>query len=214
MTTHMNFHEVRFPESLSFGSVGGPQRRTDVVTLANGYEERNTPWAHARRSYDAGLGMRSLDDIAALIAFFEARQGKLYGFRWKDWADFGSCLPSGEVTFEDQVIGTGDGATVAFQLSKTYRSGAHSYIRPISKPVAATVKVGIEQEELLLDVDYTFDASTGLVTLAYAPEVGRQVVAGFEFDVPVRFDTDQIQTSVASFQAGEAPDVPVVEVRV
>lgn len=84
----MSFHEVRFPASLSFGSVGGPERRTDIVTLANGFEERNTPWAHSRRRYDAGLGMRSLDDIETLISFFEARQGQIYGFRWKDWSDF------------------------------------------------------------------------------------------------------------------------------
>ena len=210
----MNFHDIRFPETLSFGSVGGPERRTDVVTLANGHEERNAPWAHARRRYDAGLGLRSLDDIAALIAFFEARQGQLFGFRWKDWSDFRSCLPSGQISFEDQVIGTGDGTTTAFQLSKTYRSGAQSYGRPISKPVAGTVQVGIEQDILQADVDYRLDATTGVITLAYAPENGQRVVAGFEFDVPVRFDTDRIQTSVASFQAGEAPNVPVVEVRV
>lgn len=88
----MSFHEVRFPASLSFGSIGGPERRTDIVTLANGFEERNTPWAHARRRYDAGFGLRSLDDIEALISFFEARQGQLIGFRWKDWSDYKSCL--------------------------------------------------------------------------------------------------------------------------
>src|SRR6056297_2768908 len=106
----MNFHEIRFPASLSFGSVGGPERRTEVVTLANGFEERNTPWAHSRRRYDAGLGMRSLDDIETLIAFFEARRGQLHGFRWKDWSDYKSCAPSAEPAFTDQVIGTGDGA--------------------------------------------------------------------------------------------------------
>jgi uncharacterized protein (TIGR02217 family) len=210
----MNFHDIRFPETLSFGSVGGPERRTDVVTLANGHEERNTPWAHARRRYDAGLGLRSLDDIAALIAFFEVRQGQLFGFRWKDWSDFRSCLPSGQITFDDQVIGLGDGSTIEFQLTKTYQSGAQSYGRPISKPVASTVQVGIEQDILQAEVDYTLDATTGAITLAYAPEIGQRVVARFEFDVPVRFDTDRIQTSVASFQAGEAPNVPVVEVRV
>lgn len=210
----MNFHEIRFPETLSFGSVGGPERRTDVVTLANGHEERNTPWAHARRRYDAGLGLRSLDDIAALIAFFEARQGQLFGFRWKDWSDFRSCLPSAEVAFEDQVIGLGDGQRTVFQLTKTYRSGAVSYGRPITKPVASTVQVGLEQERLQEGVDFTLDETTGEITLAYAPEAGQRVVAGFEFDVPVRFDTGSIQTSVASFQAGDAPNVPVVEVRV
>ncbi|MBE1295300.1 DUF2460 domain-containing protein [Phycobacter azelaicus] len=210
----MSFHEIRFPASLSFGSVGGPQRRTDIVTLANGHEERNTPWAHSRRRYDAGLGLRSLDDVEVLIAFFEARQGQMYGFRWKDWSDYKSARATADVDYRDEVIGLGDGATTVFQLAKSYRSGETLYRRPIAKPVAGSVRIGIEQEELRESVDYALDIVTGLITLVYPPEAGLQVVAGFEFDVPVRFDTDQIQTSVASFKAGDVPTVPIVEVRV
>ncbi|MEP3333806.1 DUF2460 domain-containing protein [Sedimentitalea sp.] len=210
----MNFHEVRFPASLSFGSVGGPERRTDVVTLANGFEERNTPWAHSRRRYDAGLGMRSLDDVETLIAFFEARHGQMHGFRWKDWSDFKSGRASVDTAFDDQVIATADGAQTAFQLIKTYRSGAFSYARPISKPVAGSVRVGIEQDEMRESVEYEVDLATGLVQFEKPPAKAMRVTAGFEFDVPVRFDTDRIQTSVASFQAGDVPNVPVVEVRV
>ncbi|MDE4132110.1 DUF2460 domain-containing protein [Phaeobacter sp. QD34_3] len=210
----MNFHDVRFPASLSFGSVGGPQRRTDIVTLTNGHEERNTPWAHSRRRYDAGLGLRSLDDVELLIAFFEARQGQLYGFRWKDWSDYKSARATAEVDFRDEVIGLGDGATVEFQLVKSYRSGDVIYQRPIAKPVSGSVRLGIEQEELRESVDYDLDTTTGMITLSHPPEVGLQVVAGFEFDVPVRFDTDQILTSVASFKAGDVPSVPIVEVRI
>lgn len=210
----MNFHEVRFPANLSFGSVGGPERRTDVVTLANGFEERNTPWAHSRRRYDAGLGMRSLDDIETLIAFYEARQGQMFGFRWKDWSDYKTSRATGEVAFDDQVIGSGDGVTTRFQLSKTYRSGEFAYQRPISKPVLGTVRVGVEQDELKEKVDYELDLSTGEVSFMHPPADRMSIVAGFEFDVPVRFDTDRIQTSVASFQAGDVPNVPVVEVRV
>ncbi|MGR3759620.1 phage distal tail protein, Rcc01695 family [Roseobacteraceae bacterium NS-SX3] len=210
----MNFHEIRFPASLSFGSVGGPERRTDIVTLANGYEERNTPWAQSRRRYDAGLGLRSLEDIEDLIAFFEARHGQLYGFRWKDWSDYKSARASADADFRDQVIGRGDGRTTVFQLSKTYRSGAFTAVRPVVKPVAGTVRVGIEQDELREGVDYELDTATGLITLSHPPEQGLEISAGYEFDVPVRFGTDSIQTSVASFQAGEVPAVPVVEVRV
>lgn len=209
-----NFHEVRFPPSLSFGSVGGPERRTEVVTLANGYEERNTPWAHSRRRYDAGVAMRSLDDIETLIAFFEARQGQLYGFRWKDWSDFKSGLPSKEVDYQDQRIAEGDGVSTAFQLVKRYRSGEQSYARPIVKPVIGSVRIGLHGDALVETVHYTVDATTGIVTFADPPAAGAEITAGFEFDVPVRFDTDRIQTSVASFQAGDAPSVPVVEVRV
>ncbi|SMX42027.1 DUF2460 domain-containing protein [Actibacterium lipolyticum] len=210
----MNFHDVRFPANLSFGSVGGPERRTEIVTLTNGYEERNTPWEHARRRYDAGVGMRSLDDVELLIAFFEARRGQLFGFRWKDWSDYKSCAPSRDAGFEDQPIAVGDGQTKVFQLTKTYASGGVDYVRPISKPVVGTVKVGVDGEPLVETIHFTVDATTGGITLIDAPDVGAAVTAGFEFDVPVRFDTDIIQTSVASFRAGDVPRVPVVEVRV
>lgn len=209
----MAFHEIRFPANLSFGSVGGPERRTEIVTLSNGFEERNTPWAHSRRHYDAGVGLRSLDDVEALLAFFEARQGQLHGFRWKDWADFKSCAASGQVDYEDQPIGTGDGVTRSFQLVKTYASGGVSYLRPITKPVAGTVKVGLQGDHQAEAVHFSVDLTTGVITFVEAPPEGARVTAGFEFDVPVRFDTDRIQVSVASFQAGDVPQVPVVEVR-
>ncbi len=207
------FHEIRFPANLSFGSVGGPERRTEVVTLANGHEARNTPWAHARRRYDAGLGLRSLDDIADLVAFFEARRGQLHGFRWKDWSDYKSCAPSREVAFDDQEIGTGDGATAGFALGKRYGSGEGAYLRPIVKPVAGSVRVGVNGVPLVETLHWTVDCATGVVTFADPPGPGARVTAGFEFDVPVRFDTDRVQVSVASFQAGDMPNVPVIEVR-
>lgn len=210
----MSFHEIRFPASLSFGSLGGPERRTEIVTLANGFEERNTPWAHSRRRYDAGLGLRSLDDMERLIAFFEARRAQMFAFRWKDWADFRSCLPSGQISPDDQVIGRGDGVTRVFQLVKTYRSGDQAYIRPIRKPVLGTVTLGIEGAQLYEGVDFEIDLTTGLVTLTEIPTIGLELTAGYEFDVPVRFDTDRIATSVASFHAGEVPRVPVIEVRI
>lgn len=207
----MAFHEVRFPAQVSFGAAGGPVRRVEIVTLANGFEERNSPWAHARRRYDAGLGLRSLDDLAAVIAFFEARGGQLHGFRWKDWADWKSCLPSQAVGPSDQAIGLGDGAKKAFSLVKSYASGAQSYLRPIRKPVAGTVRVAVAGVEV---TGFTVDAASGVVTLASAPASGAAVTAGFEYDVPVRFDTDQLICSVATFRAGEVPQVPVIEVRV
>src|SRR5918995_5536941 len=111
-----DFHEVRFPLDVSLGSRGGPVRRTDVVTLASGREHRNSRWAHARRRYDAGLGVRTLDALHAVIAFFEERRGRLYGFRFRDRADCRSGAPAQAVTPGDQRIGTGDGVTAAFQL--------------------------------------------------------------------------------------------------
>ncbi|MDZ7710970.1 MAG: DUF2460 domain-containing protein [Roseovarius sp.] len=210
----MSFHEIRFPASLSFGSIGGPERLTEIVTLASGHEERNTPWSQARRRYDAGVALRSLEDIEALIAFFEARQGQLYGFRWKDWSDFKSSRAGAAPAFDDQRIGVGDDATVAFQLFKTYRSGAQEAVRPIVKPVKGSVRIGLGGVEMREGVHYAVDATTGVVTFSEPPNRDVPVTAGYEFDVPVRFDTDRIAVSLASFQAGEVPNVPVVEVRV
>ena len=210
----MAFHEVRFPTNLSFGAIGGPERRTEIVALASGFEERNTPWTHALRRFDAGMGLRSLDDLSDVIAFFEARAGQLHGFRWKDWSDYKSCLPSAAPAFGDQVIAVGDGRTRAFPLSKAYRSGATVYRRPVTKPVQGSVRAGIGGAEMFVGINYAVDHLNGRVIFDEAPEAGADISAGFEFDVPVRFDTDRIAVSVASFQAGQVPDIPVVEVRV
>ena len=210
----MNFHEVQFPTDLSFGALGGPQRRVDVVTLANGFEERNTPWAHSRRVYDAGLGLRSLDDVENVIAFYEARFGQMYGFRWKDWSDFKSGKPSVVINRQDQQIALGDGMTTTFQLIKTYRSGGHVYERPITKPVRGSVLIAVEQDDKLDTIDYTVDDTTGLITFTNPPDPDTRVFAGYEFDVPVRFDSDSLLTNIASFNAGQVPDIPVREVRV
>lgn len=205
----MAFHETRFPANLSFGSVGGPERRTDIVELANGFEERNTPWSQSRRRYDAGVGLRSLDDVAAMVAFFEDREGQLHGFRWKDWSDFKSCVPSKTPSAEDQLIAHGDGVSVTFQLIKHY--GGQK--RVITKPVRGSVQIAVDAVPQQESIDWSVDLALGLVTLARAPLEGARITAGFEFDVPVRFDTDAIRSSVSSFQAGEVPSVPVVEVR-
>jgi uncharacterized protein (TIGR02217 family) len=209
----MAFHEVRYPVGLSIGSSGGPERRTEIVTLVNGFEERNSPWAHSRRRYDAGAGMRSLDDFAALIAFFEARRGQLHGFRWKDWADYKTCLPSQSVSSMDQEIGVGDGIRTVFQLIKTYASGDSAYTRDLVKPVAGSVMVAVAGVVQTLPAEFSVEEARGIVTLNLPPAPGAVVTAGCEFDVPVRFDTDRISASIASFQAGEVPAVPVIEVR-
>lgn len=210
----MAFHEIRFPANLSFGSVGGPERRTEIVTLANGFEERNTPWEHSRRRYDAGVGLRSLNDVETLISFYEARAGQLHGFRWKDWSDYKSCAPLSTPAPDDQPVGIGDGVATVFQLKKTYVSGLQSYTRPIRKPVVGTVLVAIEGDRKTEGLEYSVNPATGEIVFTLAPDLGARITAGFEFDVPVRFDAEAIQTSVASFQAGDVPSVPVVEIRI
>lgn len=210
----MSFHEVRFPAPLSAGSSGGPERRTEIVELRNGYEERNSPWAHSRRRYDAGLGLRSLDDLAEVIEFFEARRGRLYGFRWKDWTDFKSCRPAREPGPFDQALGMGDGARREFALAKGYGSGEAVYLRPVAKPIEGSVRIGVGGEALRDGEGYSVDHVAGLVRFVEPPAAGEAVTAGFEFDVPVRFDADRISTSLAGFASGEIPSIPVLELRI
>lgn len=208
-----DFHEVQFPTSISRGSSGGPRRRTDIVTLRSGYEERNSIWADSRREYDAGLGIRDINDLHDVLEFFEARLGRLYGFRWKDWADYKSCAPNQAVSRDDQTIGAGDGVEVDFQLVKAYTSGPTTYTRTITKPVSGSVLVEVNGS-LVDPADYSVNTETGIITFDTAPSNTHVVKAGFEFDVPVRFTNDHIDVTVDLFNAGQVPQVNVIEVKV
>ena len=207
----MAFHEVRFPDNIGRGARGGPERRTQIVERASGDEERNASWANSRRRYDVAYGIRRADDLAAVVAFFEARNGRLHGFRFKDWADYRSGLPSQPPGPTDQALGTGDGATTAFQLVKRYASGAQSWVRTIGKPVAGTVRValaGVEQAS-----GWSVDTAIGLVTFATAPAAGVAITAGFEFDVPVRFDSDALDVTLDIERLGSITSIPLLEIR-
>lgn len=209
----MAFHEVKLPARLAFGSTGGVERRTEIVTLGSGFERRSTPWAQGRRRYLIGANLRSLDDMAALTGFFEARRGRLYGFRFRDFADFKSCAPGAPIGPLDQALGEGDGTRTVFQLVKWYGEGEDALERRIAKPVEGTVRLAIDGAELAATV-FAVDAATGAVTLDEAPDAGSAVTAGFEFDTPVRFDADRIEVTLESFDAGRMAAVPLIEVRV
>jgi len=211
----MSFHEVRFPTTISRGAQGGPERRTDIVVLGSGHEERNARWADSRRTYNAGYGVTSLDDLNAVIAFFEERRGRLYGFRWRDHLDFRSCPPQQAVTSGDQTIGTGTGTLATYQLVKTYGSAFAPWVREIKKPLAGSVRVAVAGVEQTPGTQFTVDAATGIVTFlgGALPAGGQTVTAGFEFDVPVRFDADRLEISLSGFQHGVIPNIPIVEVR-
>ncbi len=205
----MAFDNVRFPTAISRGAASGPERRTDVVTTASGREERNARWANSRRRYNIGYGVKTLDDIHAVIAFFEERRGRLHAFRFKDHTDFKSCAPSATRQATDQQIGIGNGTQTAFQLVKTYGSGPRNYQRKVVAPVAGTVVLAANGTATTL---FSADTSTGLVTLNTPPESGAIMTAGFEFDVPVRFDTDEIRINLDNFNGGDIPNIPLVEV--
>ncbi len=205
------FHDVRFPLGVSFGATGGPEWRNEIVTLTSGFEKRNSRWAHSRRHFDAGTGLRSLDDLKTVLVFFEARRGSLHSFRFRDPFDFSSAAGSSAPSFTDQMIGKGDGATTMFQLVKHYEA----YSRPITRPVVGSVLVGVNGVRLNEGEAFTIDHAKGTVSFTpdYVPADSAQVTAGFLFDVPVRFDTDRLTASIASFQAGEIPSIPIIEVK-
>lgn len=204
------FHEVRFPTDIARGARGGPERRTEIATLGSGFEERNAVWAHSRRRWDAGLGVRTLAQLQAVVAFFEERRGRLVGFRFRDPLDHSSALPGATAQATDQLLGTGDGATTRFALRKTYGGAFDPYRRPIRKPVAGTVRVAVGGVET---TSFALDLSSGEVALDATPSAGAPVSAGFEFDTPVRFDADRLEVDLAAFGAGSAPSIPLIEIR-
>ncbi len=204
----MTFHHIRFPLDIALGARGGPERKTDIVTLAGGGESRNGRWAHSRRRYNAGYGVKSRSDMQAVLAFFEERRGRLHGFLWRDGLDHSSGaavpLPS------DQLIGTGDGAQAEFQLAKRYGAAFDPYLRVITKPVAGSVRIAVNGVEMVSG--WSVDVTTGIIGFSVAPGPGASVSAGFFFDVPVRFDTDRLDIELNGFDGAEAPSIPLLEI--
>lgn len=209
-----DFHEVRFPTAVSLESRGGPVRKTEIIPLGSGRERRNARWFHGRRRYEAGYGIKSLNDLHAIIHFFEERRGRLYGFRWKDRVDYKSCEPAAIPAATNQVIGTGNGVLNTFQLVKKYGDSFAPYTRLIRKPVFGTVRIAVAGNVLAENAAWSVDITTGIITFAngFIPPSAAQITAGYEFDVPVRFDTDELDIDVSSFHAGAVPKIPLIEI--
>lgn len=214
MNTRSDFHDVRFPLDIALASSGGPERSTEIVTLGSGREERNQRWRDSRRRFDAGYGVKDLDALHAVVAFYEARRGPLYAFRFRDPLDWKSALPTHAVHHSDQAIGYGDGAQTRFKLTKVYGEGAHAYHREIACPVVSSLTVAVDDVPLD-ETDFDFDFLTGEIVLGNdaTPATNALVTAGFEFDVPVRFVSDELIVSLAAFTAGEIPSIPLLETR-
>jgi uncharacterized protein (TIGR02217 family) len=209
------FHEILFPLDIALKSAGGPERRTEIVAVGSGREERNARWAHSRRRFDAGYGVKTFEALSAVVAFFEERRGALYGFRWRDRLDSASAAPGAAVTPLDQALGSGDGSTTQYPLIKTYGSLYAPYQRPIGKPVAGSVRVAVAGSEVSEGTAFTCDTTTGVVSFlsGHVPASGAAVTAGYLFDVPVRFDTDFLEVDLSAFAAGAIPKIPLVEIK-
>ncbi|MDX2095661.1 MAG: DUF2460 domain-containing protein [Alphaproteobacteria bacterium] len=197
----MGFVEVQFPTDISYGSSGGPEYATDVVTSSSGHEQRNINWEQARARYNVAHGVKTKAQLDALIAFFRARKGRAYGFRFKDWTDYQAT----------ETLGMGDGVQTQFQLVKSYTSGDVTETRLIRKPVSGSVQV--YQNAVLQSAGMTIDSATGMVVFAVPPAAGQVITASFEFDVPVRFDTDRLSSSLDAYGIHSWLDIPLLEVR-
>lgn len=205
----MSFHDVQFPPSIAEGAEGGPEYSTAIIASSGGNEQRQANWSQPRGRWNAGTGLKDDADVAELIAFFRARQGRLHAFRWKDWSDF--QMPR-------QNIGTTNGVLATFQITKSYVSGPTTATRAIRRPVSGTVRCWVSGTERTIGAgasQFQVALATGIITLGatLAATTGQAVEAQCDFDVPARFDTDVLPLRLTAFQIGEWPDVPVIEVR-
>ncbi len=207
----MSFDETLLPLRVGFGSGGGPAFSTEIITVEGGYERRTQNWSQARRRFDAATALRSPADIATLLAFFHARAGRARGFRLRDWSDYSSASDGMSTpAFTNQTIGTGNAVLTTFQLIKTYSSGGVNHVRDIRKPVSGSVIIGVNGVQQMSG--WSVNTVTGIVTFTAAPASGATITAGYQFDVPVRFDTDRLDLSTDDFTALHG-QVPIIEVR-
>jgi uncharacterized protein (TIGR02217 family) len=196
------FHDIQFPPKIAYGASGGPEFNTTITTTQAGFEQRNINWQKSRGRWDVSTGIKSKTDMDTVIAFFRARFGRAYGFLFKDWSDYQGV---------NQSLGTGNGTKTAFQLVKNYFSGSNSYSREIKKPVSGTVKIYLNS--ILQSSGFTIDHTTGMVTFSSAPANGVLVNADFDFDVPVRFDADQLAVRIDGPGQYLWDAIPIVEIR-
>ena len=205
------FHNVLFPLSIALKSTGGPSRRTDILPLQSGHEQRIARWQHSRRRYNAGVGIKNRTDLLKVIDFFEARRGRFFAFRFPDMVDYASSLAGATPTAFDQQLSADANDASRFALVKNYGDGAWRYQRPITKPRENSVQIALNGQALPSS-DYSVDYTTGIITFVTAPQSGDSITAGFEFDVPVRFDSDELMIDLVSFEAGHIPNIPIIEV--
>lgn len=198
-----SFHEVQFPNDISYGSSGGPEYSTDVVITNSGFEKRNINWSESKAVYNISHGVKTNEQLENLIAFFRARMGRAYGFRFKDWSDYKAM---------SQNIAIGDGVKTHFQLVKTYISGNETVTRIIRKPSSQNFKLYFDGAEQI--AGFNMDETTGLIEFNVAPSNNVVISVDFEFDVPVRFDTDRLSASLDSYGLNSWNNISIVEIKV
>jgi uncharacterized protein (TIGR02217 family) len=200
------FHDVRLPEDIEQGAVGGPSFYTNVTSISSGAEQRTIGWDRARLTWQLGYGIQDKADYATILAFFYARQGRAYGFRFKDFSDYQAV---------DAAFGTGNGTNRVFRLVKPYASGSTTFDRVITHPVAATVV--LKANNVLVSAA-TYDVEAfGVIRfhIGQAPANAAALTWSGEFDVPVRFDIDEFNLTIGALASGEVLNnaLPIIELR-
>ncbi|NJO53600.1 MAG: DUF2460 domain-containing protein [Bacteroidales bacterium] len=190
-------HDVRFPDAIARGATGGPEYSTDIITVASGFEQRNINWQASRARYDIGTGIRTREQMAEVIAFFRARKGRAYGFRFRDWTDFDAT--------GQEMVPTAD--PLVWQLVRRYASGPVEEVRLITKPEAGSVVVRVNGTP----ASVTIDPLTGKATFPSTPAA--TPYADFRFDVPCRFDTDHLPVVAAAYHLQQVSSISIVEIR-
>lgn len=196
----MSFLEIKFPDSISFNSSTILEFNTTVITSKNGKEFRNVNWNNNKMKFNIINGIKTKTELDEVIKFFRNVKGKAYGFRFKDWTDFSAT---------NQQIGIGDGETKEFQLIKTYTINGNTYTRKIKKLVISTIKVFLDGVETN---DFSIDLTNGLITFEVAPSDTTIITANFEFDIPVRFNTDLLEITMDSINSGKIKDLELIEI--
>ncbi|MEL7167364.1 MAG: DUF2460 domain-containing protein [Pseudomonadota bacterium] len=220
---HLN---IDFPRNVAQGCQAILERRDEIVMLASGHEETNQRWTHARRSWAAGLGIRSKADLQAVLEIFEEARGRANSFCFRDWLDWHSNAGTEPIAATDQPLGApmddgseyqlalGDGVATSFQLVKRY-GVVNPYLRPISLPHVASVRIAVDGVEMT--TGWSISATGGRVTFDTPPPAAATLTAGFTFDVPVRFRENNLSVEWAYFNdddgSGSAPDITLIEKR-
>lgn len=211
-----NFQYILFPQNVGFSATKSIERLTEVQNFLSGKERRNARKYHSKCKYDIGIAAKNFVDLAKVTEFFEARRGPLVGFLWHDILDCKSCQIDEEINADDQLLGVFDGTVLDFQLIKAYGSSTdqeQNYLRKITKPKVAGVKISIDSVELDAN-EFFVDPMTGLVTLTpvIVPAMGSEIAAGYEFEVPVRFEDAVLQVNYKAFNAGEIAKIALIEI--
>lgn len=207
------FIEAQFPQDLSYGSSGGPSYKTTLTETRSGVETRNADWASPRRKFNAAYNVRTLQQLDILLSWFHVCNGRANGFRFKDWTDYRSGPLANSPTSTDVAIGNGTGSKTVFQLYKTRSVGGQLKTMTVYKPVFGTVLIAVNGVQKTETTHYTVNYTNGAVTFITAPPNGQPVTAGFEYDVPVRFDTDDLSDLNAIDFNVFAANVPLIEIR-